>query len=99
MYPEFQTRLGIKKDYGKLNDNSPALEEKNALLYFCDCLDLLKKSNSKARINDLKLVLSSGKLSEDETFELQQHLLSSLESLQEEDRLLLRSLSKANRNL
>jgi len=29
MYPEFQTRLGIKKDYGKLNDNSPALEEKN----------------------------------------------------------------------
>ncbi|WP_026809510.1 DUF885 domain-containing protein [Arenibacter latericius] len=26
-YPEFQTRLGIKKDYGKLNDNSPALEE------------------------------------------------------------------------
>ncbi|NQX82958.1 MAG: DUF885 domain-containing protein [Flavobacteriaceae bacterium] len=29
MYPEFQTRLGIKKDYGKLNDNSPALAEKN----------------------------------------------------------------------
>ena len=29
MYPEFQTRLGIKKDYGKLNDNSPTLEEKN----------------------------------------------------------------------
>ena len=23
LYPEFQTRLGIKKDYGKLNDNSP----------------------------------------------------------------------------
>ena len=23
-YPEFQTRLGIKKNYGKLNDNSPA---------------------------------------------------------------------------
>ena len=69
------------------------------LLYFCDCLELLKKSNSKARINDLKLILSSGKLSEDETFELQQHLLSGLESLQEEDRLLLRNLSKANRNL
>jgi hypothetical protein len=84
---------------GTLLATTPALEEKNALLYFCDCLDLLKKSNSKARINDLKLVLSSGKLSEDETFELQQHLLSSLESLQEEDRLLLRSLSKANRNL
>ena len=84
---------------GTLLATTPALEEKNALLYFCDCLELLKKSNSKARINDLKLVLSSGKLSEDETFELQQHLLSSLDSLQEEDRLLLRSLSKANRNL
>jgi len=84
---------------GTLLATTPALEEKNALLYFCDCLELLKKSNSKARINDLKLVLSSGKLSEDETFELQQHLLSSLDSLQEEDRILLRSLSKANRNL
>ena len=84
---------------GTLLATTPALEEKNALLYFCDCLELLKKSNSKARINDLKLVLSSGKLSEDETFELQQHLLSSLDSLQEEDRLLLRSLSKAKRNL
>ena len=84
---------------GTLLATTPALEEKNALLYFCDCLELLKKSNSKARINDLKLVLSSGKLSEDETFELQQHLLSSLDSLQEEDKLLLRSLSKANRNL
>ena len=84
---------------GTLLATTPALEEKNALLYFCDCLELLKKSNSKARINDLKLVLSSGKLSEDETFELQQHLLSSLDSLKEEDRLLLRSLSKVNRNL
>lgn len=26
--PEFQTRLGIKKDYGKLNDNSPEASEK-----------------------------------------------------------------------
>ena len=84
---------------GTLLATTPPLEEKNALLYFCDCLELLKKSNSKARINDLKLVLSSGKLSEDETFELQQHLLSSLDGLQEEDKLLLRSLSKANRNL
>ena len=84
---------------GTLLATTPALEEKNALLYFNDCLELLRKSNSKARIDDLKLVLSTGKLSEDETFELQQHLLSSLESLKEEDRLLLRSLSKANRNL
>lgn len=28
-YPEFQTRLGIKKDYGKLNDNSPKMAELN----------------------------------------------------------------------
>jgi hypothetical protein len=84
---------------GTLLATTPTLEEKNALPYFCDCLDLLKKSNSKARINDLKLVLSLGKLSEDETFELQQHLLASLESLKEEDILLLRNLSKANRNL
>ena len=28
LHPEFQTRLGIKKDYGKLNDNSPAAEER-----------------------------------------------------------------------
>ena len=27
--PEFQTRLGIKKDYGKLDDNSPEFEETN----------------------------------------------------------------------
>ena len=27
--PEFQTRLGIKKDYGKLNDNSPEAAKKN----------------------------------------------------------------------
>ncbi len=29
LYPEFQTRLGIKKDYGKLNDNSPEAEKRD----------------------------------------------------------------------
>ncbi len=29
MDPEFQTRLGIKKDYGKLNDNSPEAAERD----------------------------------------------------------------------
>ncbi|RED50558.1 DUF885 domain-containing protein [Seonamhaeicola aphaedonensis] len=29
LYPEFQTRLGIKKDYGKLNDISPEMDERN----------------------------------------------------------------------
>tara|TARA_R110002073_G_scaffold8207_3_gene45736 strand:+ start:19051 stop:20889 length:1839 start_codon:yes stop_codon:yes gene_type:complete len=28
MYPEFQTSLGMKKNYGKLNDNSPEIDEK-----------------------------------------------------------------------
>lgn len=27
--PEFQTRLGIKKDYGKLNDNSPEADQRD----------------------------------------------------------------------
>jgi hypothetical protein len=38
--------------------------------------------------------LAKEKLSEDETFELQQHLLSNLEKLNEEDRGLLRELSQ-----
>ena len=84
---------------GTLLATTPTLEEKNALPYFRDCLNLLRKSNPKARIHDLKSILSAGKLNEDETFELQQHLLSSLENLQEEDRILLRNLSKANRNI
>ncbi|WP_194768527.1 DUF885 domain-containing protein [Tamlana sp. I1] len=50
-YPEFQTRLEIKKDYGKLNDNSPAAAErdlkrnKEALAWLIDSVnvDLLSK--------------------------------------------------------
>ena len=34
------------------------------------------------------------KLTEDETFELQQHLLSNLDKLDEEDKLLLKQLSQ-----
>jgi len=43
--PEFQTRLGIKKDYGKLNDNSPEFAEKelekskNELVWLTDSVD------------------------------------------------------------
>lgn len=29
LYPEWQTYLGMKKNYGKLNDNSPAAEERD----------------------------------------------------------------------
>jgi len=45
-YPEFQTRLGIKKDYGKLNDNSPLAAErdleksKKELVWLTDSVDV-----------------------------------------------------------
>ncbi len=45
-YPEFQTRLGIKKDYGKLNDNSPTASErdleinKEELLWLTDSVNV-----------------------------------------------------------
>ncbi|WP_299433023.1 DUF885 domain-containing protein [uncultured Maribacter sp.] len=32
LHPEFQTRLGIKKDYGKLDDNSPKAKERDLQL-------------------------------------------------------------------
>jgi len=80
---------------GTLLATTPHLEEKNALPYFKDCLELLKRSNSHSRIIELKLTLKSGDLTADETFELQQHLLSKLETLQDDDKMLLRDLSKA----
>jgi DNA primase len=80
---------------GTLLATTPHLEEKNALPYFKDCLELLKRSNSHSRIIELKLKLTSGDLTADETFELQQHLLSKLETLQDDDKMLLRDLSKA----
>lgn len=46
MHPEFQTRLGIKKNYGKLNDNSPSLLEKilkrnkEALIWLTDSVNI-----------------------------------------------------------
>lgn len=45
-YPEFQTRLGIKTDYGQLNDNSPAADErdleldKEALQWLADSVNV-----------------------------------------------------------
>ena len=70
------------------------LNEKNSVAYFQDCLNALKKANPSKRIIELKSVMGKEKLSEDETFELQQHLLSKLESLNEEDKELLRELSQ-----
>jgi len=78
---------------GSLLTEKLILEEKNSLKYFQDCLNEIKKTNPKKRIAELKLILSSNDLSEDETFELQQHLLSNLDKLDKEDRDLLKELS------
>ena len=79
---------------GSLLSGSPSLDKKNSVAYFQDCLSALKKANPRKRIIELKKQLAKEKLSEDETFELQQHLLSNLEKLNEEDRGLLRELSQ-----
>ena len=79
---------------GSLLSGSPSLDKKNSVAYFQDCLQALKKANPRKRIVELKKQLAKEKLSEDETFELQQHLLSNLEKLNEEDRGLLRELSQ-----
>ena len=77
---------------GSLLSNNPLLEEKNSVAYFQDCLKALKRTNPRKRI--VELILGEEKLTEDETFELQQHLLSNLERLNEEDKKLLRDLSQ-----
>jgi len=79
---------------GTLLSETPLLEEKNSKTYFQDCLEAMKKSNPSLRIRELKEQLNKEKLSEDETFELQQHLLSTLERLNEDDKVLLRQLSQ-----
>ena len=79
---------------GTLISTSPTIEEKNALAYLEDCLSLLKKSDSISRILELKEVYKNSVLTEDETFELQQHLLSNIEKLEEPERKLLKDLSQ-----
>ena len=70
------------------------VEEQNAKAYLKDCLFNLKKSDSVTRILELKEVFEDGELSEDETFELQQHLLSNIHKLEEPEKNLLRALSQ-----
>jgi len=79
---------------GSLLSKAPLLEEKNSVAYFHDCLEAMRKSNPILRIKELKEQQTQEKLSEDETFELQQHLLSNLDKLDEEDKVLLRQLSQ-----
>ena len=79
---------------GTLIATTPEIEEKNALSYLEDCLSLLKKSDSVSRIVELKAIYKENGLTDDETFELQQHLLSNIDKLEEPERNLLRDLSQ-----
>ncbi len=79
---------------GTLISTSPIIEEKNALPYLNDCLSLLKKTDSVSRIIELKEIYKKNSLTDDETFELQQHLLSNIDKLEEPERNLLRDLSQ-----
>ena len=55
----------------------------------------MKKQNPNLRISELSKVFKNNSLTEDETFELQQHLLSKIDSLTMDDKELLKELSKA----
>ena len=70
------------------------IDEQNARAYLDDCLLNLKKADSVTRIIELKEIFESGNLSDDETFELQQHLLSNIHKLDEPEKNLLRALSQ-----
>lgn len=76
-----------------LLSDTPLLEEKNSIAYFQDCLKAMKKNNPIKRTEELKSLLKEKKLSEDETFELQQHLLLKIDDLDGKDKELLRNLS------
>ena len=79
---------------GALISMNDQVEEQNASTYLSDCLFSLKKSDSVTRILELKAIFERNQLSEDETFELQQHLLSNIHKLEEPERNLLRELSQ-----
>ncbi len=78
---------------GALISMNDIVDEQNSSDYLQDCLFKLKKSDSVTRIIELKEIFKKGQLSEDETFELQQHLLSNIHKLEEPEKNLLRELS------
>ena len=79
---------------GELISMHDEIDEQNAIDYLNDCISRLKKSDSVTRIIELKEIFDKGKLSEDETFELQQHLLTNLHLLEEPEKNLLKELSQ-----
>ena len=80
---------------GGLMSSNPVISEENSANFFNDCLDAMKKQNPNLRISELSKVFKNNSLTEDETFELQQHLLSKIDSLTADDKELLKELSKA----
>ena len=74
--------------------SNPVISEENSENFFNDCLEAMKKQNPNLRISELRKVFKNNDLSEDETFELQQHLLSKIDSLTDDDKELLKELSK-----
>ena len=79
---------------GALISTHDPIDEKNAKEYLKDCLFNLRKSDSVTRIFELKEIFENGNLTEDETFELQQHLLSNIHKLEEPEKSLLKALSQ-----
>lgn len=53
--PEFQTHLGIKKDYGKLDDNSPKAAERDLEIKKKELIWLTDSVNTKALSKDVLL--------------------------------------------
>ena len=80
---------------GGLMSSNPVISEENSANFFNDCLDAMKKQKPILRISELRKVFKNNSLTEDETFELQQHLLSKIDSLTKDDKELLKELSKA----
>lgn len=79
---------------GNLAANSETIGDTNMTLYLQDCITKILAEDSSSRIRDLKKMYMERQLSDDETFELQQHLVSNLGELKEDDRLLLKNLSQ-----
>ena len=79
---------------GALISINDPVDEQNAKAYLSDCLFNLRKSDSVTRILELKEIFDRGELSEDETFELQQHLLSNIHKLEDPEKNLLKALSQ-----
>ena len=82
---------------GALISTHDPIDEKNAKEYLKDCVFNLRKSDSVTRIFELKEIFENGNLTEDETFELQQHLLSNIHKLEEPEKNLLKALSQKSK--